>query len=194
MVNLYLWPITAYADGYGGVGRTDHRDLPRALHLPGAFFFSRPNGTGVSNRKRIKGKIKRLYVNHGSNLAVSRSGSRMYRIVGKSGSMPLAEPIKRGLQGGYWGTCLNCIRPTDTALAFRGEPEWIIAGLHMLGLSVEDAKEVFLMLPGSATLTESGRQEMHVRVCCQCVRRSRAAFPDPVLLQPGGQLPCIVQP
>lgn len=106
---------------------------------------------------------------------------------------------KPGLLGGYRGTCIVCMRPTDTALAFRGEGDWLIAGLMSLGIPRDQAYLTLLhawrehgrhvddgMVP-SGTLTET------VRVCHKCVRKAGPGLPDPVLCIPGAEIPGVSQ-
>jgi hypothetical protein len=108
--------------------------------------------------------------------------------------------ITPGLQGDYRGTCVVCVKPTDTGLAFIGEAEWVIAGLQVLGVPADQAE-------GTARQAwrEQGRDvddgnvpdgelTATVRVCRACVRRaSGARFPDPVLLVGGAAVPAIRQ-
>ena len=52
----------------------------------------------------------------------------------------LPEPMPApGIDGTYDGSCVACLRGTDTGLAFTGEAEWIIAGMMMLGIPEDQA-------------------------------------------------------
>lgn len=80
-----------------------------------------------------------------------------------------------------------CLRGTDTALAFRGEAEWLTAGLNVLGVPMDQAAstvETFFHLemgaePGKVL---GGEHEIVVRVCADCVAKSGRKFPSPGLL------------
>lgn len=81
------------------------------------------------------------------------------------------------------GECIVCLRPTDTALAFASEePEWLAAGLSVLGLPEDEAmSEVRRWLDGIPEDEHVSWLEMPVRVCGDCVAKCRANFPAPVL-------------
>jgi hypothetical protein len=88
-----------------------------------------------------------------------------------------------------------CLQPTDTALAFEGCGEWLVAGLHVLGLAVEDAEAMvsraFGCTPGEVP---AGREALTVRVCRSCVQDCGAPFPEPALAVVGGPVPAVRQP
>lgn len=104
-----------------------------------------------------------------------------------------------GLKGTYEGTCIACLRPTDTALAFAGQGEWLIAALVVLGVPQDQAYltlldgwlEQGLQVP--AGRVPGGRLTQAFRVCRDCVRASGCGFPDPVLAVNGARVPVIGQ-
>ena len=88
------------------------------------------------------------------------------------------------LQGNYSGSCVMCLRGTDTALAFTGEAEWLIAGLINLGLARDDAnRTAFAMFEDMGCdpdMVPEGRQTFGVRVCAECVSKAPySGFPSP---------------
>jgi len=91
-----------------------------------------------------------------------------------------------GLQGDYKGTCIVCFRPTDTGLGFRGEAEFVIAGLRVLGIPEGADYATF-----RAGWTDTGHDledgevpdgiiEVPVQVCTRCVSKCPAKFLHPV--------------
>ena len=98
-----------------------------------------------------------------------------------------------GLHGDYTGSCVVCLNGTETAVAFEGEAEWVIAGFTVLGVMSDQSR---------ATLAESaperwqdgkvpaGRVTEAVRVCGDCA--GRAGFPVG-LIDAGVSLPGVVQ-
>lgn len=99
----------------------------------------------------------------------------------------------------YSGTCIACMRPTDTGMAFRGVAEWLMAGLIVLGLPEDQAMEIYRqqqrergieLAEGEAA---GGINEMSIRVCAACVAKCPADFPPPVLAIPGAILPVVGQ-
>lgn len=143
----------------------------------------------MSNRRKLPGralKTTKVTTVTGGKMGIGSDG-RAYRFTGGTfGGQPMAEPIQPGLQGSYRGTCVICLQPTDTALGFRGGPEWLAAGLMTLGMTDREAIAVYEQGPP--------RDEMPVRVCRACVRACPADFPDPVPIIDGAELPCIGQP
>lgn len=104
-----------------------------------------------------------------------------------------------GLNGDYRGACIACLQPTDTALAFKGDAEWLIAGLKFLSLPYNEAYEVYRLdqlekghdlHPGDV---RDGTDSLIARVCAACVAKSRASFPAPALALPGQPVPVISQ-
>ena len=67
----------------------------------------------------------------------------------------------------YEGSCIACLRGTDTALGFRGPQEWFAAGLIRLGLPDDQAVATV-----ESILLEEGQDpdwgEWMVRVCKSC--------------------------
>lgn len=78
-----------------------------------------------------------------------------------------------GLDGTYRGSCVVCLRGTDTGLAFVGEGEWAIAGLMRLGIPRGEAS----IMVSAATGCDPGKVPIEevmlpVRVCRQCAAAS----------------------
>lgn len=99
-----------------------------------------------------------------------------------------------GLQGDHRGTCITCIQPTDTGLAFVGEAEWILAGFHVLGIPQDQA--LATLADGDPRFrpvgkVPNGRVTIALRVCGDCA--NRAKFPVG-LITAGGELPAVRQP
>jgi hypothetical protein len=74
-----------------------------------------------------------------------------------------------GLDGTYRDSCMVCLRGSDTGLAFRGEAEFVLAGLHHLGIP-DDQCEVLVSHftgcdPGKVPV---GAFTFPVRVCGPC--------------------------
>lgn len=82
-----------------------------------------------------------------------------------------------GLDGSYAGSCVVCLRGTDTGLAFVGEAVFAAEGLNALGLPVEQAVatiQVFAeqeMGCARGTMPE-GEQTWVFRVCQDCADHS----------------------
>ncbi len=78
---------------------------------------------------------------------------------------------KPGLDGSYSGSCVACLQGTDTALAFRGEPEWLIAGLTRLGIPDDQATVMVSQGLGSPAgqVPDVNTVELAFRVCQKCV-------------------------
>jgi hypothetical protein len=77
-------------------------------------------------------------------------------------------------------------RPTDTILATRGEAEWHVAFLMVLGLPGDQAEGTYEAMARSPLgLIPDGVHDLMIRVCRSCVRKSPASFPDPVVPLPG---------
>ncbi|MDO0938662.1 hypothetical protein QQY66_45690 [Streptomyces sp. DG2A-72] len=106
--------------------------------------------------------------------------------------IPSAFRPTPGLQGDYRGTCIVCGTPTDTGIAFRGEAEFLIAGLHKLGVPMKEAaiivenmcSERYGTDPG---MVRSGVLEWTVRVCAESAEK--ASFTKPGLLAQQGTVP-----
>jgi hypothetical protein len=107
----------------------------------------------------------------------------------------MTAPTPVGLLGCYDGTCIVCLRPTDTALAFRGPAEWHLSALKVLGVPEDQAyatklpgwRERYGTRPGEVP---DGVLSEAYRVCLDSVRACPAPFPDPVLVD-GAELPTI---
>ncbi len=80
-------------------------------------------------------------------------------------------------------TCIVCYRPSDTALAVIGEPDWHQVFLEVLGLPDDEAKAVV------ASVT--GWQQTYV-VCAACA--SKSPFPAPVRAVQDASIPVVAQP
>jgi hypothetical protein len=52
---------------------------------------------------------------------------------------PFPSSAMVGLNGDFRGTCIGCMRGTDTGLAFKGEAEWAIAGVVICGVPLDQA-------------------------------------------------------
>ena len=53
-----------------------------------------------------------------------------------------------GLDGTYTDSCVVCLQGCDTGLAFRGEAEWVLAGLHVLGIPDDEAEQMLTNVTG----------------------------------------------
>ncbi len=69
---------------------------------------------------------------------------------------------------------------------FEGPPEWLAAGLQVLGVSQDQA---ITMIEQDDRAWTAGR--ITVRVCARCVRGSGCRFPAPVLAVNGAEIPMI---
>ncbi len=98
------------------------------------------------------------------------------------GSKELPPP---NLQGDYRGSCVVCLRGTDTALSFTGEAEWLVAGLQGLGIPDDQAlvmtEEFFAEKGADPGMVLDGDHTMPVRVCAECVAEAKPPFPAPGL-------------
>ena len=81
----------------------------------------------------------------------------------------LARKRPPGLDGTYTGTCVACLRGTDTALAFRGPAEWAAAGLVRLGLPMAEAIATIEAFPG---MVEADGATRMFRVCERCAHKA----------------------
>jgi hypothetical protein len=98
-----------------------------------------------------------------------------------------------GMQGDYTEACVVCLSGTDTAVCVQGEPEFIAAAMHQLGVPLND-------VPGTLSATMEcepgmvldGWHSIVIRVCRTCAERSGATIG---LLTPGRlALPTYRQP
>lgn len=92
----------------------------------------------------------------------------------------------------YAGSCAVCLTGTDTGISFEGEPDWLVAGLNILGVPYEQA--VATVDPNMPPLDDHGRARITYRVCQRCVKKCPASFPNPKLLISAGTIPVIHQP
>lgn len=87
------------------------------------------------------------------------------------------------LQGNYQGSCVVCLHGTDTALAFVGEAEWLVAGLDVLGIPDDEADimvaEFFEGKGADPGKVLDGEHKMAVQVCAGCVAKAKPNFPAP---------------
>jgi hypothetical protein len=107
----------------------------------------------------------------------------------------LAARRSRGLDGTFSGTCVACLRPTDTGLGVRGDAEWHAAFLVSVGLP---EKEAIACAEGARSdcpggVKPDGRFDMPYQVCERCAARV-PSFPKPSLVLPGEPVPTIGQP
>lgn len=77
------------------------------------------------------------------------------------------------LNGDYEGSCVGCLRGTDTGVSFAGPPEWVVAGL-VTALGVE--QDTAAAMVSDATGCTPGRVPEHeitltFRACQECVSR-----------------------
>ncbi|UZF57082.1 hypothetical protein LH935_03540 [Gordonia polyisoprenivorans] len=102
-----------------------------------------------------------------------------------------------GLNGDWAGSCIVCFTPTDTALAFQGEPEWCIAGLVALGVPEDQAAATFAAEFGTVSplgvhTVPSEEVTAMYRVCSACA--SAKGMVAPALVIVGEDTPCYRQP
>lgn len=88
------------------------------------------------------------------------------------------------------GSCIVCLRGTDTALAFRGSIEWVTAGLYALGVPADQAAAT--VQSSCLPIDGSGRATATYQVCASCVQKTK--LPKPGLVYDGAEIPCIHQP
>lgn len=116
----------------------------------------------------------------------------------------MSRDLTAGLQGDFRGTCVVCLRPTDTVLGFRGSAEWVIVGLQVLGVPEDQAyltafeawQEEAKRAGAPLVLGDvpAGVVSMAVRVCRACVAKSEVTLPEPVLDLDGTAVPYVLQP
>jgi hypothetical protein len=94
--------------------------------------------------------------------------------------------------------CIACYRgDTTTALAFRGEAEWILAGLHVLGLSEDEAYAALrraLEDEGWEGAPDEVPRGTLVKAFCVCKDCAKKAAGWPVGVTSEGYLPVIEAP
>lgn len=113
-----------------------------------------------------------------------------------SASTSLPAP---GVDGTFHGSCVACMRGTDSALAFSGPIEWYCAALVLLGVSEDGAFVMGQLAVSSGELELLDRPAASVphywvvaRVCDACAARS--PFPEPVVVRPGAGIPTVKCP
>lgn len=97
-----------------------------------------------------------------------------------------------GLNGDYSWTCTVCSTATDTALALRGEPEWIMGFLHHLGSPMDQSMQMVATFYNDHNEELLGRLTVPFLVCGECTQN--ANLPDPGLAIAGSGAPLIEQP
>jgi hypothetical protein len=100
---------------------------------------------------------------------------------------PLPSP---GLSGDYRGSCVICMRGTETAIGIRGAAEAGIAFLCVLGLNAETANATFEAATGcDRGMVPTGINTWTFKLCEECVKKappeSGARVGDPRL----GEMP-----
>jgi len=98
-----------------------------------------------------------------------------------------------GIDGTYSGSCVSCMRGTDTAISFAGSAEWIMAGLTVLGVPEKEAIDMTVNMfgcsPGMVPVGDN--LSAIVRVCRPCARKARGDFPKPVVYCEGAEIPIV---
>jgi hypothetical protein len=79
-----------------------------------------------------------------------------------------------GLKGNYEGSCVSCLRGTDTAIGLRGEAEWMIAFLvAKLQMPMEEAVTTFSVATGcDPGNVPSGEFAVRVTLCKECAGKA----------------------
>lgn len=87
------------------------------------------------------------------------------------------------LNGDYPDSCVVCLRGTDTGFAFRGVAEWIIAGIAVLGIPMDQAASMVSMATSCEQgMVPDGEFTIVSRVCQRCAEASGHAFQVRLLL------------
>lgn len=103
-------------------------------------------------------------------------------------------PPRPGPEGDYRDTCIVCLRATDTGLAFRGEGEFLAAGLICLGVPRHDAVKVASRIAFKTPGDDPESLTMTIVACAHCVAKAKSNFPAPRTLRPGrGTIPLVAQ-
>lgn len=98
-----------------------------------------------------------------------------------------------GVFGNYSGSCVSCMRGTDTALAFQGEIEWIAAALIHLGVPKIEAIATVRDPATPLEIVDGGtRYRTIVRVCEACAAVSTIPF-KPTVIMDGADIPILGQ-
>jgi hypothetical protein len=91
-------------------------------------------------------------------------------------AIPLEDRVQHQpprLNGTYTSSCVVCLQGCDTALAFRGEAEWVIAGLCVLWVPLDEAGKILTFATGCEPgMVPNGELTVPVRVCETCVQTS----------------------
>jgi hypothetical protein len=75
--------------------------------------------------------------------------------------------------GTYEDSCLVCLQGTDAALDFRGDAEWMVAGLTVLGIGYDEVASMISRAHGcDVGLVPKDLLTMTFRVCESCVTKS----------------------
>ena len=94
-----------------------------------------------------------------------------------------------GLQGTYEGSCVVCLKGTDTAVLLVGRAEWVVTVYMHLGIPENEAAGAVSTATGcSPGMVPAGEINVRTRLCRQCAR----SFP--VGLDAGETLPMIRKP
>jgi hypothetical protein len=92
-----------------------------------------------------------------------------------------------------------CLEPTDTGLGFRGEAEFIVAAVNVLGVpEMQAGRTVCEALGTTYPNVPDGVLEAGLRVCSDCVEKANESFPEPVFSRPvvtfeGAGVPTLTQ-
>lgn len=104
-------------------------------------------------------------------------------------------PPKPGPQGDYRDTCIVCLRATATGMAFRGEAEFLAAGLIVLGVPQSDATKIVSNIAFKVPDDDPDTLTMTIVVCARCVAKSKPNFPVPRSMKPSREntIPLVAQ-
>ncbi|QWF78675.1 hypothetical protein [Amycolatopsis sp. CA-230715] len=82
-------------------------------------------------------------------------------------------PPPPNLHGNYAGSCVVCLKGTDTGLVFIGDAAFISAGLTALGIPKDQVVHTLAAATGGVDGAHpAGDMPMGVRVCKSCARRA----------------------
>ena len=97
-----------------------------------------------------------------------------------------------GLDGTYRDSCVGCFHGTDTALGFRGEAEWVIAGL-MRFMPQSHAEALVSMSTGcDPGKVPAGEITLVFRVCKDCASKGEGEpFPVGLLVGDDPAIPVV---
>ncbi len=77
-----------------------------------------------------------------------------------------------GPTGDWRGSCVLCLKSTDTGMLLQGEAEWLVGAISQLGIPAEQAETMvtafFANLRCDPDVVPVGRQEMLVSICSRC--------------------------